>query len=323
MENTAQSNYRGCLIAWSFFSEWVGKAMNWQIDDVPIFAAVVERNGISAAARHLGISKSTVSKALARLEKGLGLKLVERNPRDLRVTSEGQAFYRRAQRILDEVAEANSIMSGLGGAPAGRVTVSMPFAFSREILSPRLADFHQRYPNISVEIIACIRPEDRIGSQADIAVVTGTVAGSDLALRTLCEGRLIWVCAPQYAAKLAPDLSVESLLPHVRVCEDSYARRMMVLVDGVRRRIDLSRETTAISDPVSVRNVLQHGGGVSFLPEWYCRAALQDGRLVQVCPHIAFEDKAAALSAVYPSRRRVPARVGALLDFLAEICAAL
>ncbi|MFC3119698.1 hypothetical protein ACFOHS_21075 [Jhaorihella thermophila] len=62
---------------------------------------------------------------------------------------------------------------------------------------------------------------------------------------------------------------------------------------------------------------------MSFLPEWYCRKALQEGRLVQVCPHITFEDNAATLSAVYPGRRRMPARVSALLDFLGEICAAL
>lgn len=297
--------------------------MDWQIDDVPIFAAVVERNGISAAARHLGLSKSKVSKALTRLESGLDLQLVERKSRRLRVTSEGEAFYRRAQRILDEVAEANAIMSGLAGTPSGRVSAAVPFAFSREILSPNLVEFHRRYPNISLEIQTNGDSVAGIGEQVDMAVVAGSVVGPNLVSRTLCKGRSIWVCDPGYAEGIGADLPVKELLTHVRVCERRHARQVMVRVDGLSRRIDLSREAIVTSDPISVRNILLHGGGVSILPDWYCRQPMQEGRLVEVCPHIVFEDEQAVLTAVYPGRRRVPARVRVFIDYLAEICAAL
>ncbi|WP_010141846.1 LysR family transcriptional regulator, partial [Oceanicola sp. S124] len=83
------------------------------MDDLPVFVAVVDRNGITAAAKTLGMPKSTVSAALARLEAGLGLRLLERNSRSVRVTGEGETFYRQAQLILEQVRETDAAMAGL------------------------------------------------------------------------------------------------------------------------------------------------------------------------------------------------------------------
>ena len=84
--------------------------MNWNINDIPIFVEIIEKMGISAAAEQLGMPKSSVSRSLSRLEEALGVRLLERNSRQLRITSEGEAFYRHSLLIMEQVNEANAKM---------------------------------------------------------------------------------------------------------------------------------------------------------------------------------------------------------------------
>ena len=106
--------------------------MRWTIDDVPVFVAVVDQNGVTAAARALGMPKSTVSKALSRLEEALGLRLIERNSRNLRVTGEGETFYRQAVLIMEQVREADAAMAGLNAVPSGRLVAALPPALCQD-----------------------------------------------------------------------------------------------------------------------------------------------------------------------------------------------
>ena len=144
--------------------------MKWNIDDIPSFIAAVEQGGISAAASKLNISKSTVSKALSRLEEALGVRLLDRNSRNVRVTSEGQAFYQHCIRIMEQVNEANGQMAGLISEPQGKLVAALPIAFSREFVAQHIEQFRQRYPDIELEIIITSSPVDIIRDQIDLAV---------------------------------------------------------------------------------------------------------------------------------------------------------
>ena len=295
--------------------------MQWSIDDVPIYIAVVEHNSLSAAARHLDISKSTVSKSLNRLEQALGIRLLERNSRNIRITSDGEVFYRHALLILEQVSEADAVMSGLTSTPSGKLVVALPMAFARECVAPRLGEFRQAYPRIDLEIIISSLPVDIIRDQIDVAVVVGSLNDSELIVKKLYESRLMWVASPDYAATRPLGASPEELLSHIQLCEKRYGlSQFPIRIKDQHRHLDLSRNITHVNDPIFVREAVMNGAGISPLPNQYCEKHIAKGQLVQVYRHIGFDASASELSAIYPSRRLRSNKTRVFIDFLVDIC---
>lgn len=295
--------------------------MKWRIDDVPIFVAVVDQNGITAAAQVLGMPKSTVSTAISRLEHGLGLRLIDRNSRNLRVTTEGEAFYRQAQLIMDQVREADATAAGLSAEPTGRLTAALPPAFTQEIVAPRLAEFRARFPKVELDIVVTDHGAELLRGQVDLAVVVGPLEDSELIARTLITGPLVWVVSPDYQARHRIGDSLDDIRGHIQICEKRYGRaRMPVHVNGQATRIDLDHGIAHVNDPLVVRRAVANGAGLSLLPHHYCREPLADGTLVEVCRHVTFDLAASTLTAVYPHRRLVSPRLRAFIDFLTTAC---
>lgn len=295
--------------------------MQWNIDDLPMFIAVVDHKGFSAAADYLGISKSAVSKALQRLEGALGVRLLERNSRNIRITSEGEAFYRQGVLIMDQVNEANHLMSGLTSKPRGRLVVSLPVGFTREIIAPRLGEFHETFPEIELEVVITSHPVDIIRDQIDIAVVVGVQNNSELIVRTLYESRLTCVASPAYVKANKLDDSTDSLASHIKICETRYAtQRFPILVGGQKKIINLKSDVIQVNDPTTVREAVLHGCGVGLIPNQYCKKLVASKQLVQVFSNISFELSMSVVSATYPSRRLISNKTRAFLEFLIKIC---
>ena len=295
--------------------------MKWNIDDVPVFVAVIDQNGFTAAARALDMPKSTVSKAVSRLEEALGLRLLDRNSRNLRITAEGETFYRQALLIMEQVRETDAAMAGLNAVPSGKLVVALPPAFCQEIVSPNLAAFHREHPRVDLDLIVTTHGTDILRDQIDIAVVVGPLEDSDLISRTLFSGRLIWVASPDYLMTCTLGDSPDDLPKHVRLCETRYGmRRVPVRLEGQVAHLDFTRGITHVNDPLSVRRAVVGGAGISLLPELYCRQQLRDGSLVEVYEHISLDLSASKLSVVYPSRRLMSPRTRVFLEFLDRIC---
>ena len=297
--------------------------MKWKLDDLPVFLAVLEQGGLSAAARALDAPKSTVSAALTRLESGLGLRLIDRSSRSLRITAEGEAFARQAQLIVEQAREADALMAGLGTAPTGRLTVALPPAFCLSMLAPHLPAFRAQHPGLELEIVVTSQGAALVRDRVDLAVVVGALEDSELVSRPLIAGELIWVASPQWLKSHTPGETLEQVRAQVQICETRYAqRRLPVHVHGEAAHIDLSRGVTKVSDPLVVRRVVMEGGGLSPLPHHYGTEALASGQLVQVLPHICFDRASSQLTAVYPGRRLLSLRVRVFLDFLLSLATA-
>jgi DNA-binding transcriptional LysR family regulator len=222
---------------------------------------------------------------------------------------------------MEQVHEANAVMGGLITKPSGRLVVALPMAFSREIVAGHLVRFREQYPEIHLEIIITSHPVDIIRDQIDLAVVVGAQADSELIVKTLYESELVWVTSPAYAKTHLLGKSKQDLLPHIHICEKRYAeKRFPIRIDGHKDQLDLSQHIIHVNDPITVREAVIHGCGVSLLPDQYCNKQLADGQLVKVFNHIAFETSASALSVIYPSRRLISNKTRAFLDFLVEVC---
>lgn len=298
--------------------------MRWKIDDVPVFVAVVDQNGITAAAKTLGMPKSTVSTTLTRLEQGLGLRLLDRNSRNLRITREGETFYRQAQLIVEQAREADAMMAGHNTVPSGRLSVALPPAFCQEIVAPNMVAFRDAYPAIELDLIITSHGVELLRDLADIVVVVGPLEDSELVSRTLISGPLVWVASPQYLAENSVGNEPKSIVSHIQMCEKRYGlTRMPVHVDGSAANIDLSHGISHVNDPLVVRRAVMNGAGLSLLPRHYCREQLSQGSLVEICQHVTFDLAASKLTAVYPSRRLMSPRIRAFLEFLNEVCAKL
>ena len=292
--------------------------MNWNINDIPIFVEIIEKMGISAAAEQLGMPKSSVSRSLSRLEEALGVRLLERNSRQLRITSEGEAFYRHSLLIMEQVNEANAKMTGLTAVPSGKMVVTLPMAFSREIVAKHLHLFTRKYPEIELEIMITSHPVDIIREQIDVAVMIGPLSDSELIAKKLLSSRLLWVTSPAYKESIDLGAMPEDLVQHVEVCEKRYAKsKVIVTYLNKKRQINLSK-VIRVNDPIAVREAVVYGSGVGLVPQIYCRDQLDDGRLVEVFSEVEFE-LSSPIFAVYPSRRLISNKVRAFLDFLQEI----
>jgi LysR family transcriptional regulator for bpeEF and oprC len=295
--------------------------MKWQLDDLPVYVAVVEQAGISAAARGLGLSKSSVSVALTRLEKSLQLRLLDRSTRSLRVTTEGEVFYRQALLILEQARTADALMAGLGALPTGKLTVALPPAFCYEMVAPRLSSFRQRYPEVQLELVVTSHGASQVRESADLAVVVGPLEDSELVSRTLLSTDLIWVASPAWLAQHTLGQTLPEISAQVQICESRYGlRRIPVHVDGESGQLDLERGITHVNNPLVVRRLVLAGAGVSVLPRHYCVQQLVDGSLVEVLQHIRFDLAASRLTVVYPGRKMLSPRVSAFVEFLVELC---
>jgi len=295
--------------------------MKWQLDDLPVFLAVLEQGGISAAARTLGLSKSSVSVALTRLEHSLQLRLLDRSTRSLRVTTEGEVFYRQALLIMEQAREADALMAGLGAAPSGKLRVALPPAFCYEMVAPHLACFRQRYPGVQLEIVVTSHGAAQVRESADLAVVVGPLEDSELVSRTLLSTALIWVASPTWLAQHTLGVSLPEISAQVQICESRYAlRRLPVHVDDAPGQLDLESGIIHVNNPLVVRRVVLGGAGLSVLPRHYCVQHIAQGSLVEVLQHIRFDLVASRLTAVYPGRKMLSPRVRAFLEFLVELC---
>lgn len=298
--------------------------MKWNIDDVPVFVAVVETSSITQAALQLNISKAKVSKTLSRLEEALGVRLFNRNSRNVRVTSEGRTFYHHALQIMEQVHEADNMMAGLTAVPHGRLVAALPPAFAREFVAPRLIHFKRRYPHVDLELEVTSQTVDIIRDQIDVAVVVGAIADSDLVSRLLYQGSLAWVTTPQYARDHLAQAGTQGLLAHVSICEKRYGiRKFPVLLPEGRSTLDLSSGIIQANDPLVVREAVLNGAGVSVLPDQYCHPYLASGRLIRVFEQVGFQESASMLSAIYPGRRLLSSKTRAFLAFLEDVAKTL
>lgn len=181
--------------------------------EMEIFANVVAKGSLSAAAREVGLSPSAVSRVIARLEERLGVRLLVRTTRAIALTPEGEDYHRAAVRILRDLDESEQHIADQG-APRGRLRVSSTHAHGRQILIPLLPEFLERYPEIKLDLSITDTRIDLVGERADVAIRVGPLADSDLTARKLGESARTVVASPAYLEKHGTPQVPEDLLHH-------------------------------------------------------------------------------------------------------------
>jgi DNA-binding transcriptional LysR family regulator len=288
------------------------RTIDTDLQAVATLVKVLELGSFRAAARSLGIAKSTASAKLAGLEAQLGVRLVERTTRRVRITEAGSAYHRHVAHVLDAIADGERAIAGLQAEPRGRLRMTAPADFDAGVLAAALGDYARRYPGVEVEVELADRRVDLVGEGFDLALRQGPLDDSSLVVRELGRPQRLVTCASAaYLARHGRPRRPHELARH-------RCLAMMGHREPVRWRYYLRRRavTVEVRPAIAVNSfaVLQAlaiaGHGIVRLPERYA-----DARLHRILDDFAPPPR--RLHALYPSRH-AGARVRAFIDLLEQ-----
>jgi DNA-binding transcriptional LysR family regulator len=275
------------------------------------FVRSVQTGSFSAAARTLGAAPSAVSKAVARLEKRLGVRLLQRSTRQLILTQEGGAYFESIEPLLRALDEAGDLVRAVDDVQ-GVLRVSAPADLGRTLALPIVRDFAPRHPALHLEFSATDRPVDLIREGIDVAIRVGAVEDDGLNARLLSRIPLVLVASPSYVAARGQPASVEELSRHAHLRYVLNGRpQAIVLADG--RKI----EPTPVFDTDSgdvLRTAALNGLGVAQILDWSVREDLRNGRLLPLAPELPMPS--VPVHALHAFGRHTPARARRFIDFL-------
>ena len=291
------------------------------LSGMSVLAAVVETGSFTRAGEVLGLSASGVSRAVSRLEARLGIRLLHRTTRVLRLTDEGTRLYALAAPHLSGIEEAANVVSGAAETVRGVLRVSLNPIFARNVLAPRLPEFTERYPEVN--LISVLLPDagDLVAEGIDVAVRFGPQPPTSMTSRRLLETRVLTVASPSYLQKHGRPKTPEKLVGHnciqyidpqrARPYEWEFRRGKDV------RPVDTSGRL-ALTDVDTMVQACVAGVGIAQVLALGVESLLASGALVELFPD--WPDETFPLYAIRPSRRLPPAAVEAFLDFCHAIC---
>ncbi|NYZ63047.1 LysR family transcriptional regulator [Luteimonas deserti] len=295
-----------------------------RFDAMQAFARVVEAGSFTRAAETLHVSRATVTQLVQQLEARLRVKLLHRTTRQVRVTEDGAAYYARVLRLLGDMEDAETSLSGASATPRGRLRVDVPAPFARTILVPALPAFHARFPEIRLDLGVSDRRVDLIGDNVDCVVRGGTITDLSLVARHVGDLALGVYAAPAYLQRMGTPA-------HPRELDDSHHRIVGFLWGRSGRTVSFpmhrgdeqvhahGRYVVALDDGNAYLAAGLAGLGVLWLPDYMAAAHVAADELVPL-----FEDWRMApmpLSVAYPPSRHVSAKLRAFIDWIAELVA--
>jgi DNA-binding transcriptional LysR family regulator len=286
-------------------------------DNIATFVEVIRRNSLAAAARHLEVPKSTVSRRLSRLEEQLETKLVHRDARRVTPTPEGMRFYESVVDAVDVLDTAVAMIERSSTEPRGTIRVTAPSDLGRMLLIAELARFLDRYPDISLDLIFTNRFVDLVQERVDVALRAGEVTDPNLIVRKLLPSDF------QIAAR--PDTRIDcddisGLEAHPFVLHRGRGRTQVFRLEKGSGNDQETVELTVsgrvnVDDYSAMVELVAAGQGLGLMPELHVAEGERSGRLVRIFPDWVLP--APSVHLVY-STRQLPERVRLLIDFLCD-----
>jgi len=284
---------------------------------IGVLAAVVETGNFVRAAETLGLTPSGVSRAVARLEARVGVRLLDRTPRAVSLTDEGRRFHAQVKPLLAELEEAASQAAGSAQAVRGRLRVNVDPWFARLVLAPRLSVFLDAHPQLSLELVVRDTLGDLVAEGFDVAVRFGEPEPSGLIARKLLETRIFTCAAPAYLARHGQPRHPRELERHEcllfrdpatgRPFPWEFHRAGNIVKVNVTGRLVMNDLATKLAACTS-------GHGIAQAFEFGLGPLLASGELIQILAD--WTDERFPLYAYHPSRRLPPAKVRAFVDFV-------
>ncbi|MEH3086632.1 MAG: LysR family transcriptional regulator [Xylophilus ampelinus] len=292
------------------------------LDSLRIFVATQRKGSLSAAARSFSLSPATISRRISALEEELGVQLVDRTSRNLKVTEAGRAFLERAEAVLELMSEAEEAAHRARERPEGRLRVHSRTHIGLRVLAPLLPRFAQRYPDIRVELELSEHPVNLVEHDFDIDIRTGESNDSGFVIKRLLSSDEVLVASPGFL-RSQPTIRHPADLPQVRCL--TYRREREVVtwkyIDDADEQQEMVIQGVLSANNGEMLRLAAIGGmGVALLSEATVREDLREGALVRVLPERRFAVRAFSngVFAVFRQGRALPLKVRAFVDFAAD-----
>lgn len=292
--------------------------MRDRFDGVQLFVEVVEAGGFAKAGERLSLTRSAVGKAIARLEERLGVQLFQRTTRTQNLTEDGQQYYERCLRAIEELRAGETMLENGRREVVGKLRVTLPVLFGRYCVAPILLAYARQHPRLELELNFSDRHVDLITEGFDLAVRNGALGnGSTLRARRLMSQRKVLCASPAYLAKhgeprTLADLKDHELLPYWRG-EHGLAWR---LPDVTGQLVNVAVTSRVHLDDLEViADAVADDMGLAWLPYWLIGERIRHGELSEI-----WADRPSATMdcyAVWPAAQYLPLRSRLAIDTLA------
>ncbi|MFC0269651.1 LysR family transcriptional regulator [Kushneria aurantia] len=282
------------------------------------FVRTADLGSFVAAGRVLGLSPSAVGKAVTKLENQLGVRLIQRSTRSLRLTDEGRAFHERCRRILDDLDDAHESLLRTRETPRGRIRVSCP-VIAYHFLVPVLPEFMARYPEIGLDLDFSDRIVDLIEEGVDVAIRSGQLPDSRLVARALRPFRLLLCASPGYLKRHGTPRCPRELSGHRAIgfrYPNSGKLQQWPLCQPEQDPEPRPDYVMTCNNMEALRGAVTRGLGIGCMPDFLAADPLASGALVAVLlDHL---DAPGQFNLIWPSSRHLSPKVRVFVDFLAQ-----
>lgn len=299
--------------------------MSRQFDDlrlgsIELFCLTAQHQGFTAAAKVAGLTAAAVSRSVARLEERLGVRLLMRTTRQVRLTEVGQRYFDQCRQALGQLSEAEREASGQQSKPTGLVRMSLPTSYGHFRVLPLLPAFSRKYPDIEIEVHLSNRNVDFTDEGFDLAVRGRVQPDSGLVARKLEDAPLLVAAAPSYLKRRRAPRALDDLARHecIQFVLPSSGLRVPWLLQHEGRIVEwpTSGRLRCAEDILGPITLARAGAGLVQTYRFLVDDDLRDGRLVEVLADHAGASR--PFSLLYPGNRHMPLRVRALIDFLVD-----
>ncbi len=285
-----------------------------QLQDMALFALVAECGSFTLAARKAGLAKSSLSLRISQLEQQIGLRLLNRTTRQLNLTFAGERYLIHCQEMLQASERADLAIQRLRDNPSGRLRITSPAGLGSTLLARLTAEFQQRFPAVSLDVLISDAVIDLVQEGFDVAFRTGKPHDSSLIGRSLGQTPRYLLASPDYLARHPALLHPQQLQQHR--CIAHHAWTEWLLHRGSELYRWLLPDSHITDNLLYARECAIAGAGITLLPDFLCRDEAVSGKLVRVLPD--WQAEANELYLVYPSRKLNSPALACFIDFVLQ-----
>ena len=289
------------------------------LSGLPVLAAVIESKNFNRAGEALGLTQSGVSRAIQRLEERLGIRILERTSKMVRLTEEGKAFCEEALPLLSQLEEVAEQAQNVSGTVRGQLRVNVDPTFARLFLAPRIGTFLEAHPSLRLELMASDRLGDMVADGFDTAIRFGEPEPSALIIRRLLQVRVLTCASPDYLKRRGRPRVPQELETQNHECllfRDSATGRPFPweFHQGKKRLTVAVNGQLTLNDALTQLDACKAGHGVAQIFDLDIGHLLKSEKLINLFP--SWTDELFPLYFYYTSRRIIPAKLRAFLDFV-------
>lgn len=282
------------------------------INEVAIFIKVVQKGSFTGAALALDMPKSTVSMKITNLEKRLGVTLIKRSTRTLRVTPAGEAFFLRTIKGLEEIMAAEIAVKSENVEPQGLLRISAPVDLGNYILPELIKPFQKKYPKVKIDLFMTDRRVDFLSEEVDLAIRAGDLKDSSLIAKKVGEVEFRIFASPKYLKDRGAPKELRDLNSHDCILISTLSSTEWKLKYAKRSVTVPLPGKIIVNDMTLAKNLTIQGAGLALLPSYLCMSEVNSGKLIPILNEC--RSNVSPIHFVYPPQKYVPLATKAFIE---------